>query len=315
MTPSEKVTATAQSASTREFISLFNQTARYHHRYKVFADFVTVAGIALHNAAAFDQELEQQYLDIVKQYEKDDVMRFTQLFAVLTMELESHPRDVLGELYMSLDISSGHLGQFFTPFSISRMMARLQLGNNDPYAENPHGFVSVSDPACGAGGMIIAFAEALQERGHSPQQQMWAQCIDIDPIAAWMCYIQLTLLHIPAEVIIGNTLSMAFSRRMYTLAHYLGDWSAKLRRRTQAEAMRKLLQPGTDLDQKVGHIITEPATSPASSVGEVNAADEVSTETEAVRYTDRIAPLTQLSLIESPRATYTVTTKPTPVAA
>ena len=312
MTSSEKTTATAQSASTREFISLFNQTARYHHRYKVFADFVTVSGIALHNAAAFDQELEQQYLDIVKQYEKDDVMRFPRLFAVLTIELENHPRDVLGELYMSLDISSGHLGQFFTPFSISRMLARLNIGSNDVLADNPYGFVTVSDPACGAGGMIIAVAEELRNGGHAPQQQMWAQCIDIDPVAAWMCYIQLSLLHIPAEVIIGNTLSMKFSRRMYTLAHYLGNWSTKLRRRTQAEAMRKLLQPGTDQDQKVDHIITEPATSP---VGEFNTVDEVSTETEAVRYTDRIAPLTQLSLIESPRATYTVTTKPTPVAA
>ena len=62
-----------------------------------------------------------------------------------------------------------------------------------------------------------------------------------------------------------------------TLAHYLGNWSTKLRRRDQAETMRKLLQPGANLDQKENHIITEPATSPA---GEVNAADEVSTETE-----------------------------------
>ena len=32
-----------------QFISLFGQTARYHHRYKVFSDFVQCSAIAVDN--------------------------------------------------------------------------------------------------------------------------------------------------------------------------------------------------------------------------------------------------------------------------
>ncbi|ATF09877.1 hypothetical protein BTN50_1398 [Candidatus Enterovibrio altilux] len=31
----------------RAFTHLFNETARYHHRYEVFKDFVMMAGIAI----------------------------------------------------------------------------------------------------------------------------------------------------------------------------------------------------------------------------------------------------------------------------
>ncbi|EKO3939161.1 hypothetical protein F7U67_001683 [Vibrio metschnikovii] len=83
---------------------------------------------------------------------------------------------------------------------------------------------------CGAGGMVIALAQTMYEQGFNPQKQLWASCIDIDPVAAMMAYVQLSLLHIPAEVVIGNSLSMKFTRVMRTPAHYLGFWDSKLRR-------------------------------------------------------------------------------------
>lgn len=43
----------------QEFIKRFNGIARYHHRYEVFRDFVTMSTIALHNAANMDDDLEQ----------------------------------------------------------------------------------------------------------------------------------------------------------------------------------------------------------------------------------------------------------------
>ena len=43
-----------------------------------------------------------------------------------------------------------------------------------------------------------------------------------------MCYLQLSLLHIPAEIVIGNTLSLEVRSVMRTPAHYLGFWDSKL---------------------------------------------------------------------------------------
>ena len=53
-----------------DFIKIFNSLARHRHRYEVFRDFVTMSAISLHNAIRKDEELEQEYLQIVGQYEK-----------------------------------------------------------------------------------------------------------------------------------------------------------------------------------------------------------------------------------------------------
>jgi hypothetical protein len=59
--------------------------------------------------------------------------------------------------------------------------------------------------------MLIAYAECLLEGGYqSFHAHVW-QCIDIDPVAADMAFIQLSLLGIAAEVVTGNTLTMKFN--------------------------------------------------------------------------------------------------------
>ena len=66
------------------------------------------------------------------------------------------------------------------------------------------GFLTLQEPTCGSGVMIIEAYNYLREEDFNPQQQMWAQARDLDFTAALMCYIQMTLLHIPGEVIIGE---------------------------------------------------------------------------------------------------------------
>jgi hypothetical protein len=63
---------------------------------------------------------------------------------------------------------------------------------------------------------------------------MHATCIDIDATAAHMAYVQLSLLHIPAIVVHGNTLSMEQWGYWLTPAHVLGFWDAKLKREASA---------------------------------------------------------------------------------
>jgi hypothetical protein len=45
-----------------------------------------------------------------------------------------------------------------------------------------------------------------------------------------MTFLQLSLLHVPAIVIVGNTLSLEERERWYTPAHIMGMWDNKLRR-------------------------------------------------------------------------------------
>lgn len=53
---------------------------------------------------------------------------------------------------------------------------------------------------------------------------------DIDSRGVHMAYLQLSLLHIPAVVILGNTLLVEERERWHTPAHILGLWQQKLRR-------------------------------------------------------------------------------------
>ncbi|WP_116397636.1 hypothetical protein, partial [Klebsiella quasipneumoniae] len=80
----------------KAFISLFNETARYHRRAKVFEDFVSCSVIALENRLCFNQKREDKYLQIIKGYEKADVSRIAQLLALVGMSMMSRFSDFLG---------------------------------------------------------------------------------------------------------------------------------------------------------------------------------------------------------------------------
>ena len=231
-----------------DFQRLFRDTARHCHRYEVFRDFVTLTAISLHNRINLVDALEAEYLAIIGRYPREDQLRFPQLLAELVEIMEVEPWDALGQLYMELGIQSEHVGQFFTPPEISELMARITYGGALASLKEP--FVTVMEPACGAGGMILAFAKVMIDSGHNPAERMWVHCQDIDRTAALMCYVQLALWHIPGVVVVGNTLAMETREVFYTPAHYLGRWSDRLAIRRAIEAMRSLLTP-VDTDAPV----------------------------------------------------------------
>ena len=61
----------------------------------------------------------------------------------------------------------------------------------------------------------------MREYGVNYQAVMEVQAIDIDVLCVDMCYIQLTLLHISAEVIHGNSLSFEVFRVWYTPSYIM----------------------------------------------------------------------------------------------
>ncbi|CDG22530.1 conserved hypothetical protein [Xenorhabdus poinarii G6] len=218
----------------KEFISLFNQTARYHRRYQVFQDFCNCAMAAIHNKYSYCEKLEQYYLKTHKKYEREDVDRIVKLFSYTVLGLAQSPCDFLGRVFMQLNLGDKALNQFFTPWEMARMMAKIQLQDvSILLQEKP--FVTLYEPACGAGCMTLAAADVLREQGHDPLCSLWVSAIDIDPLAAVMAYIQFSLTGIPAAVTIGDALQDGDNKRTrYTPAHYLGNWSSRLQAYEQA---------------------------------------------------------------------------------
>ncbi|MGU3778947.1 N-6 DNA methylase [Burkholderia metallica] len=255
----ERNFARAADPHQAELVKLIQQFGYSHQTNTVFADFVEMAAIALSNSVdkpQFDTR-EKRYLEIVGKYKPDEVQLLARMFAELTLSFEHRlgvaddlppgalPRsgnltDVLGETYMMMGIGNARAGQFFTPYSVSRLMAGITIGSRSEVIEQ-EGFMRMQEPACGAGGMVIATADALLAIGQNYQQTMHATCIDIDARCVHMTYLQLSMLHIPAIIVHGNALTMEVWGMWYTPAHILGGWRAKLRKRRQADALREVL--------------------------------------------------------------------------
>ena len=220
----------SRDAALAAFKQTFRQLAPYQHRYEVFRDFVTMAACSLHNSLHKDEAREEEYLQIIGQYKPDDQKAFPKLMAQLLAALDEEPRDILGPLYMELEIANKDAGQFFTPPELSELMAQMTFAQElDKLETQP--FVTAGEPAAGAGGMILALVKVMITAGHNPAEKLWVQAIDVDRMAALMCYIQLSLWNVPAEVIVGNTLSWDIREVWYTPAHHLGLWKYRLRRK------------------------------------------------------------------------------------
>ncbi|MCL1622633.1 N-6 DNA methylase [Ralstonia pseudosolanacearum] len=224
-------------------VKLIEKCSRRHRRHEVFRDFCELAALSISNRVDLVQydAREARYLEIVKRYEREEVECFPRMLGCLVESLEGGHKDALGQIFEALQLADHWKGQFFTPFEGSRLMAKILLSGAAAEIERK-GFLSLMEPAAGAGGMVIAAASALLDDGINYQQTMHATLIDIDATACHMAYVQMALLHVPAIVIHGNALAPdTVWGHWVTPAHVMGLWDMRLRRRDREEAEREEL--------------------------------------------------------------------------
>jgi hypothetical protein len=168
---------------------------------QVFADFCKIAACAL----ALNSR-EEEYHAIATRYTSDEMHEFSTAFARLVNEMEEKPfTDILGDYYIEIASHSSKQarGEFFTPPEISKLMARMLF---DVDAVKTKGIpITVNEPACGSGGMVLAVAELLAP---DSVDLLRVTCQDINPLATDMCYINTSLWGIPAQIILGDTIRM-----------------------------------------------------------------------------------------------------------
>src|SRR2546425_10789095 len=109
--------------------------------------------------------------------------------------LEHEPTDVLGRLYHRLEIHNHQSGQFFTPYPVCLMMAKMLVHDAKHLVEEQE-FIRAQEPCVGSGAMIIALAQACRDAGVHYQRELHVTAIDLDATAVHMAYVQLFLLHI-----------------------------------------------------------------------------------------------------------------------
>ncbi|EAO1734740.1 SAM-dependent DNA methyltransferase [Salmonella enterica] len=225
----------------RQFVSVFMDTARNLRRWEVFSDFITLAASELDIARIRTPVNIERSCEICAKYSASDIRNLHTLFCLMVCALEAKFHDFLGAIFMELELGDDRNGQYFTPYYLQSLMAKLLIPDVEQTIRR-EGFVTVSDPASGAAGMIVAYAENLLAAGYNPSEHMFGSCIDIDPIAADMAFIQLSLLGIPAEVVTGNTLTMQLNRVRYTPVYYINNFEKRLEDQCRISAMREFLR-------------------------------------------------------------------------
>ncbi len=234
----------------KEWLKEFEMLSRRHDASRAFSDFCEMSAIAFSNACDKHQRdrREARYLMVINSYhELEDRLRFPALLSGLVEIAEKEGYgDHLGHLFEQLQLSNDRKGQFFTPYEVSRFMARMTFDAAQAIVDR-EGWISVSEPCSGAGGMIVAAAEALKHQGIDYQKRMHVTAMDIDPRCVWMTYIQCTLFHIPAIVQCGDTIRLTLDETWYSLAHVVGGWTQKIQAKQALDQARRLMldPPGT----------------------------------------------------------------------
>ena len=193
-------------------VKLYNSMIGSHQLWELWQDSMTMFALSISNTVdgRYRDKREAMYMDIAHKYTKDEVQVFPKIFGEIVMQLEDEPeQDLLGDLYMQLDLGSHWHGQFFTPYNLCAMMAKTQLGQQDYTIDNVKP-ITVCDCACGGGALLIAAAheyrKAIQHTGLNAQHYISLYAQDLSQVSAMMCYVQLSLLGFAAKVKLGDSL-------------------------------------------------------------------------------------------------------------
>ena len=216
-------------------------------------------------------EREARYMAMVKRYGAEDWRKLAALHDVLVDLLEGldvgqRPAqkqawngggDPLGELYMELELGNDRAGQFFTPWSVCLVMAKLQglPGAQDDITAQ--GFCKVDDCAVGSGSLLLAMAEVAQQDGINPQTQLWFHGRDLSSNAVHMAYVNLCLRGLPGVIEHGNTISMEIFGTWITPWHYLRGWPERLAAGPMVAKMRAIVRQAQAMVEAVAVEVEE----------------------------------------------------------
>ena len=215
---------TILTSHEQKFIALLDIIKPQKHRFDVYSDWLILASASLYSWKK-DKSIEDEYLQITKQYTSSEHEQLSQLLVITIEALEEKIHDFLGEVFTIGELSNERIGQFFTPFHISEFLARVMIG--DKNCETGR-ILRIIDPCCGAGGMLIAGALVLKEHGINYQKDAFFVGVDIDHRCARMTFIQLSLLAVPALIVCGNILTSEIFWQRETICFYDSNMHNKI---------------------------------------------------------------------------------------
>lgn len=212
-----------------EIIKMYESTLYRVDRSKFLSDLFECGAIAISNSVDWKQApaREERYKQIMSGYELKERQLlgeiFNKIFTLLSSMTLSYGEfnDWLGVLFMRSETSNSKAGQFFTPYCISKLCAQTTVNKEFVKDKQAKGeILSISEPACGSGGMVLATLDVLwNECNFNYTQNCFVEASDIDARCVHMCYLQLSLAGVPAIIKQQNTLTRELYSVWYTPAY------------------------------------------------------------------------------------------------
>ena len=193
------------------FAKRMNDIDRSKRRTEVFRDFCEMAYLALAKTTARPDradQIEADYMACVARYrDKADVRKMRELLEIAVAAIAPGGRDFLGEVAGEIGALDAGLGQFFTPYDVSRLIAEMSLADAGAIIRE-RGFITLQEPAAGAGGMVIAAADAVERLGFDPRSCLWFEATEINRGTFHMLHVQTAYRGLAGKNYHGNTLSL-----------------------------------------------------------------------------------------------------------
>lgn len=217
--PYQKERCPYEIPKLRDIIKLFDNGLYRTDRSRFLGDFFELMAIFISNQVDRRPSVwaarEARFEDIKKAYDKREFELFQKMFAEVYKLCSSVVyengafADYLGEFYMQSNTSNAKLGQFFTPYHVSKLCAKATITKEDVLRKAADGgILTINDPCCGSGGMLLAALDVIgNDYGINYADKVFISCGDIDRRCVHMCYIQLSLAGVPAIIKQQNALS------------------------------------------------------------------------------------------------------------
>lgn len=223
----------------KQFLKTFNQLTYRHRSWDVWRDFIIMFACSLSNPVDkfHYEEREKRYLKIIKKYNKREQEQFPELAAYVVMALEENPeQDFLGSIFMELNLGDKSNSQFFTPYHVCELMAKVTEEDVAAVVKEK-GYITINDFCCGAGATLIAAInearKQLEKVNLNFQNHVLVVAQDIDEIVALMCYIQLSLLGVAAYIKVGDVFTQPMStddnreNYWFTMMYFSDVWTMR----------------------------------------------------------------------------------------
>lgn len=189
-----------------EIMKMIEKSSYRVNKSKLISDVFECGALAISNKVDFTKydERENRYLEIIKTYKPDEQKLiadlFTKIFCLCSSVVYDDGcfDDYLGELFMKCNQGDKKAGQYFTPYHVSKLMAKCTV-TNDNIKQNE--ILTINDCCCGGGGLLLAALDVLKnDYGVNYARDCFIDAGDIDIRCVHMTYLQLSLAGVPAIV-------------------------------------------------------------------------------------------------------------------